>query len=950
MKYIKGFIVFVILLSFSLLIIGCNKDNNDNKDDDIKTEPTITGINIVSYPEKLEYYYDEEFDPTGIEVECEYSDGSRKECLDYKIYNVEFSKDNLGKYLIDVVLTINNKEYSASFFVNVKDYERIEVDSHSDYSDKTILNIPFNAYDEVFNDIQRGGFRNSDTLVIYDEDCLVKTNVYGYEVAIDKYGCVIDKNVNVTLPEGGYILSGIGTRSSDVKKIEIGDYILFNQSVFLYKKDSVNVNNNQNVFLDFLNKIDLLNTINDNKEFNELVSKINNLIPDMEKLYKGEEVDIDSINDRLDDIKFESLASIESLDKYEHKYSLSNDIDFRLLSADVDKELMSYQKIDSYNDTLYYGGFRNTDTLVYYDNGEYYRSRNEYGYEIAIVNGIVIDKDILVDIPEDGFILSGHGKASKFIKEKVFIGDKIEIKDDEVYVYRDINTDNFKKYINKRNEVYRWLSNELVNEVPHDYEYIVSLLKEADSLFKTIKFDESIGAILLNSKEFNRIDRLIGIIASQLGSNDPNKERGLWYRPFSISGLDDSIDHVKETLLKIKNMGINEVLIDIYKNKYALFNNSYNKVYPDLESYDYGEYGHDYLKCFISEAHKLGIFVTAFTQNFSERIDTLIESHPEYYQINYQGERSKGNIYYYDICNDNVQNMSYGIYSELVSLYDFDGIEYDIIRYPASTLYRYLDIDEIPSKTKIEDDGYTEYSMNKFMTKYNYSGDLKELIRTNKQVRIDWLKFKKDELDNYVKTLSETIRAIKSDIVISAAILSNYTSATKSHLQDGIMWINEGYIDKAEPMFYTGDMNEFNAKFENYFDKGVDEHLRVGLSVKLYSFDNYLEFYQMDKACNYRGFIFFSSKEYLNDNYFDKMMMKSYHYDYISNLNSEEEIIRARIDNVIDMVKNFYSELNDVSYNSLITNLEKYDILLARKLISQLNDKAMSEYLLGLLK
>ena len=37
------------------------------------------------------------------------------------------------------------------------------------------------------------------------------------------------------------------------------------------------------------------------------------------------------------------------------------------------------------------------------------------------------------------------------------------------------------------------------------------------------------------------------------------------------------------------------------------------------------------------------------------------------------------------------------------------------------------------------------------------------------------------------------------------------------------------------------------------------------------------------------------------------------------------------------------------NYNSLITNLEKYDILLARKLISQLNDKDMSSYLLSLL-
>ena len=48
------------------------------------------------------------------------------------------------------------------------------------------------------------------------------------------------------------------------------------------------------------------------------------------------------------------------------------------------------------------------------------------------------------------------------------------------------------------------------------------------------------------------------------------------------------------------------------------------------------------------------------------------EPNEDYYQINFQGELSKGSIYYYDICNDNVQDVLYAWYLELVSYYDFD--------------------------------------------------------------------------------------------------------------------------------------------------------------------------------------------------------------------------------------------------------------------------------------
>ena len=75
--------------------------------------------------------------------------------------------------------------------------------------------------------------------------------------------------------------------------------------------------------------------------------------------------------------------------------------------------------------------------LVYYD-ATCYRERNSYGYEVAVdKNGIVIQKDVLVSLPQGGYILSGHSAAATFIIDYIQLKDKIEIKDGKVSIYRD---------------------------------------------------------------------------------------------------------------------------------------------------------------------------------------------------------------------------------------------------------------------------------------------------------------------------------------------------------------------------------------------------------------------------------------------------------------------------------------------------------------------------------
>ncbi len=54
---------------------------------------------------------------------------------------------------------------------------------------------------------------------------------------------------------------------------------------------------------------------------------------------------------------------------------------------------------------IYEGGFRRENQVHYYDEDNY-RTRNTFGFEVAINNeGVVIDKSTLVEIPKGGLFI-----------------------------------------------------------------------------------------------------------------------------------------------------------------------------------------------------------------------------------------------------------------------------------------------------------------------------------------------------------------------------------------------------------------------------------------------------------------------------------------------------------------------------------------------------------------
>ncbi len=518
--------------------------------------------------------------------------------------------------------------------------------------------------------------------------------------------------------------------------------------------------------------------------------------------------------------------------------------------------------------------------------------------------------------------------------------------------------------ITLRNSIIDDINLELNKKIPHDYQYIHQSLEKIDEIINNFNYPSgNVYTYFVFRQSYLKINDYIEIIYSQLIDNQINKTRGMWYYPFvkfqGVNYYDDtSKQGIIHTLTEFKNMGINEILITPYHEGtyvgapgYMVYDSNYYLEDPNVLSSDYEEYGKDYLKCFITEAHKLGISVTAYTQTFMGYMRALKEKHEDYYQIDYKGNKAGSigvtDVYYYDICNDEVQDLLLNWYKELVTCYDFDHIEYDLIRFPNSNLYQYLNNDIIPSSVNIIDYGYSEQSMKNFMEKYQLEGDLKELIRTSKDVRKNWLNWKKETLTNFVKETSSLIRSIRPNIRISAAVLSNENSAINECQQDYPTWIKEGYIDAIEPMAYTSNISDFRNQVINHYknNEKFNIDLRIGIGAKLTEENILTDLQEIKTMDSYGSYLLFCVYYYYRDHALNQLLMSNHHYDLISDLTTEEEYINIYIEDTLDMIINYYSPTLNDDFTSLKESLNTKDINKILNSIQELKDYSMKEYL-----
>ncbi len=116
----------------------------------------------------------------------------------------------------EIPLVVENKEITFNY---------------TEYNPKPLGKVNFDA--TFF------AFRAADTCMIYDingytvdkKTRLTGTNVWGYEIAVDENGTIVDANINVKVPINGYVISGVSEFYPILKnEFKLGGKVTLNKS------------------------------------------------------------------------------------------------------------------------------------------------------------------------------------------------------------------------------------------------------------------------------------------------------------------------------------------------------------------------------------------------------------------------------------------------------------------------------------------------------------------------------------------------------------------------------------------------------------------------------------------------------------------------------------------------------------------------------------------------
>lgn len=309
--------------------------------------------------------------------------------------------------------------------------------------------------------------------------------------------------------------------------------------------------------------------------------------------------------------------------------------------------------------------------------------------------------------------------------------------------------------------------------------------------------------------------------------------RALWLDRGTVVSV-KTPQEMKKLFDKIEEAGINVVYIETINAGFPIYPSKYIEQNPLTK-------GYDPLDSAIKEAHKRDIELHAWAWIFAvgnTRHNVLINKPKNYpgpiiSNNFYDGAMlgQSGNLlphnqteYWLDPANNDVRELQLNILKEIVNNYDVDGIQLDYIRYPFQSNRNLMGFDFTGKELFEKETGYT----------------LDNLDNTTLET---WKKWKSNKISSFVQTVSNTLRGIKPDLQISAAV---YAGDRRKRIdtiqQDWELWIENGWVDTLSPMSYATNTERLTELAGYVKDASNNKALIYpGLAIRQLDTANFLE-------------------------------------------------------------------------------------------------------------
>ncbi len=268
---------------------------------------------------------------------------------------------------------------------------------------------------------------------------------------------------------------------------------------------------------------------------------------------------------------------------------------------------------------------------------------------------------------------------------------------------------------------------------------------------------------------------------------------------------------IREILDNLKAANMNAVLWQVRQSGTAYYQSSYEPWGYYANYYNYP--GVDPLAYAIEEAHKRGLELHAWFntfQTYSTHPGTPAYEHPEWVNTNEDGEFMPR----YKCVSPGLQavrDYTVQVAMEIVRNYDIDGFHLDYVRWneftdddmvsaPASEVEQMFRLDGMIS----------EEQFNKLMSPESgkrYIYDVEHPASGGVPAGFDtWGDWRRWSVTEFVRTLHDSIQAVKPWVRLSPAALGKYNWSSWNGyyavFQDAALWFNNGYIDQLTPMHY----------------------------------------------------------------------------------------------------------------------------------------------------
>ena len=158
----------------------------------------------------------------------------------------------------------------------------------------------------------------------------------------------------------------------------------------------------------------------------------------------------------------------------------------------------------------------------------------------------------------------------------------------------------------------------------------------------------------------------------------------------------------------------------------------------------------------------------------------VFNRHPELLTRDSIGQKQVGNGYYLDPGHPGTGDWLLTVARDVVSRYDVDGLHWDYLRYPN------------------QDSGYNPVALQRYKAEFN-------VAENPEQSDARFILWRQRQIGDFLRWSTAELLQLKPNLVVSAAVFSNYTDSRDHRFANWTDWLRQGVLDVAIPMDFSPD-------------------------------------------------------------------------------------------------------------------------------------------------